>query len=247
MFGRKAASCSINAALVSTTRASRLRPAPASRRWASSASQASSSRIRIRLLGPAESGPPPVSAFACLGTVMVSGWPGSGSPSWCSPLMDVLPQSEFRRDAGDGLIQEQPEHAEGLDRFGEFGELYWLSDIRIGAVAVANQDVLFQFGAGQDDHRDHLRPLVGSHPAQNLKPADLREIQVEQNESRSRRVVAVALALALALALAGEEVRQSLGAVSLHDDLVVDVALVEGPQGQCLVVGIVLYQQDGSA
>src|ERR1700691_4447927 len=115
---------------------------------------------------------------------------------------------DFRPDAGGRLVQEQPEHAEGLDRFGEFGELYWLSDIRIGAVAVANQDVLFQFGAGQDDHRDHLRPLVGSHPAQNLKPADLREIQVEQNESRSRRVVAVAVAVA------GGEVGQSLGAVS---------------------------------
>ena len=71
----------------------------------------------------------------------------------------------------------------------------------------------------------------------SLKPADLREIQVEEDERRTRRGVAVA----------GEEVRQRLGAVSHHDDLVADVALLEGPQRQRLVVGVVLYQQDSSA
>ena len=65
------------------------------------------------------------------------------------------------------------------------------------------------------------------------------EIQVEEDESRTRRAVAVAVAW--------EKVRESLGAVSQHDDLVADVALLEGPQRQRLVVGIVLHKQDSLA
>lgn len=76
---------------------------------------------------------------------------------------------------------------------------------------------------------------VRSRPVSGAVPRARRpwELQVEQDKDGSRSVTAVD----------GEQIVESLGAVVGHDDLVADAVLLEGPDGQGLIVGVVLYQQ----
>src|SRR5580704_550546 len=111
--GRKAASCSKNDSLVSTTTAVNPTPALVSRRCASSASQASSSRIRMRAVA--------AGWLACPAPAVACGSPPSASLGLCPSPMDVLPLIRY------GLVQQQPEHPDRINALGEFGEVYWLS------------------------------------------------------------------------------------------------------------------------
>src|SRR5450755_2909396 len=222
--GRKAANCSTNDSLVSTTTAVKPRLASVRRRCASSASQASSSRIRMRAFGPAGSAPFPGSVFTCPGVAVVCGSPLSGSLRSGPSLMAVNPSIRH------GLVEEQPEHAQGADRLDEVGELYWLAHVGVGAVAITGDDVFVEFGTGEDHDRDDFGPIAGPDPPEHLQPVDLGELQVEQYEPGSR-------------SLCGEKF-QRLGTVRGHGDLVEDVVLLQGPERQRHVVGVVLYQQD---
>jgi hypothetical protein len=69
---------------------------------------------------------------------------------------------------------------------------------------------------------------------QHVEPADLGELQVEQDEGGGRRLTAVDRA----------EIIDSLGTVAGHHDLVVNVVLGEGPDGQGLIIGVIFHQQD---
>jgi hypothetical protein len=90
------------------------------------------------------------------------------------------------------------------------------------------------YGGGKDDNGDEPGSLAGPYAAQHFDPVDLGELQVEQDEERRRCVTA----------LDREEMLESFGAVAGHRDPVADVALLEGPDSQGLIVRVVLYEQD---
>jgi len=94
--------------------------------------------------------------------------------------------------AGHGFVEDQPEQAEGADRFGEVAEFHRFADVRVGAQAVAGEDVFLLFRTGEDHDRDELGPLVAAGPAHHLQAIHFGELQIEQDEAVCVRVLAVA-------------------------------------------------------
>ena len=79
---------------------------------------------------------------------------------------------------------------------------------------------------------------IAPDPAQDLDPADLGQLQVQQDQvGHVQHVAAGELALA-------EEIVQGLGAVADDPDPVDQLGTLERVQGQLDVVGVVLDQQD---
>jgi hypothetical protein len=79
-------------------------------------------------------------------------WPGQRPADHRTPRWEHLGPGRrgvcptlirFRPADGCGLIQEQPERADGLDRDREVGEFHRLAHITVGADAVTVQDVFF--------------------------------------------------------------------------------------------------------
>ncbi len=72
-----------------------------------------------------------------------------------------------------------------------------------------------------------LGAVVGTEPAQHLVTVELRQVQIEQHDRGQ-------------LAIGCEYVVERLDAIAHHHDLVRDAGLVERPQRELLVGGVVL-------
>src|SRR4029077_17531219 len=113
-----------------------------------------------------------------------------------------------------------------------------LDDVVVGPERVRRGDVGLLARRREHDHGEATGARVGPEPPQHLEAVDLGELQVEQDHTRHDAD------LVPRMAAVAEKKVQRLGAVACHEHLVRDVALLEGPQRELLVVRVVLDQQD---
>ena len=137
-----------------------------------------------------------------------------------------------------GLVQYQPVEPELLDGLDELLEIHRLADVAVGAEAVAVEHVPLLFGRGQDDHGQAPRTLVGPQAFEYLEPVHPGQLEIEQYQLRHDGGVPPRVGAAC------EQVIESLDPIVGHHDLVTDAGLLERPQGEQLVVGVVLDEED---
>ena len=143
-----------------------------------------------------------------------------------------------RRVALRGPVDRQPVDAEAGNRFDEIRGVDGLADKAVGAVLVALQAIPLLVRRGEKDDGQVLRARPRPDTVQDLQPADPRQVDVQEHDRGQVRPFAVR-----ELAFA-EDVVQRLLAVAHHVDAVGKVDLLQGPQGQHLVLAVVLHQQD---
>lgn len=111
-------------------------------------------------------------------------------------------------------------------------------DVSPAAGAIALEPIPVLARRGQDNDRKELRPFVGADLLEYLDAVDLRELQVKEDHSREDGWIATCMALMC------KQVIERLHAVVSNDDLVLDVVLLKGPEGEHLIFRIVLDQQN---
>src|SRR5215203_5764250 len=137
-----------------------------------------------------------------------------------------------------GLVQYQPVEPELLDSPDELLEIYRLAYVAVGAEAVAVEHVPLLSRRSQDDHGQAPRTLICPQAPEYLEPVHPGQLEIEQYQLRHDRGIPPRIGTAC------EQVIEGLGPIVGHHDLVPEAGLLERPQGEQLVVGVVLDQED---
>src|SRR5215203_4814795 len=137
-----------------------------------------------------------------------------------------------------GLVQYQPVEPELLDSPDELLEIYRLAYVAVGAEAVAVEHVPLLSRRSQDDHGQAPRTLICPQALEYLEPVHPGQLEIEQYQLRHDG------GIPSRIGAAREQVIEGLDPIVGHNDLVVDAGFPERPQGEQLVVGIVLDQED---
>ncbi len=105
-------------------------------------------------------------------------------------------------------------------------------------MAVGRQSIALLGRRGQYDNGLRAGTGIGPNALDDLESIDLRHVDVEQHDLR--RIVEVSTGVRART----KQVVERLLAITNHDDVILDVALAQGHQGQFFVVGIVFSQED---
>src|SRR6185437_8188602 len=136
------------------------------------------------------------------------------------------------------LVDQQPIHADLIDRPVELLEIDRLHDVGIGAELVGLAEVALFPRRGQHHHRDRPGARVAFDLLQHFGAVDLGQFQIEQQDDRRGAHVR------LAVRAGAEQIVERLGPVAQHPDRVGEIAFAQRADRQLDVVGIVLDQHD---
>ena len=136
------------------------------------------------------------------------------------------------------LRWDEPVEPQLAYRFRELREVDRLAYVAVGTEIVAIEEIVVFLRRREDHHGQALRPRVGTEGSQDFEAIHLRELEIEQDDLREHGRIAAFVGAS------AEEIVQRLGPIARDDDLVLDVALLERAKGQCLVVGVVLDEED---
>src|SRR5215218_9405528 len=141
-------------------------------------------------------------------------------------------------DPWRGLVQYQPVEPELLDSPDELLEIYRLAYVAVGAEAVAVEHVPLLSRRSQDDHGQAPRTLICPQALEYLEPVHPGQLEIEQYQLRHDGGIPSRIGAAC------EQIIEGLDPIVGHHDLVPEAGLLERPQGEQLIVGVVLDQEN---